>query len=148
MRRLLLSLLLLAGAEGAALACSCVPPPEDATRRQQLAKAVATDAVAAVEVELVAPFDPAGRRGEVLRVRRTLGGRAPATFEVERGRKPSSAMCDVEFRGGGTKLVLLYPARGKSASGRPRYQVSPVCTTYLMRDAGVREALLREMRGR
>lgn len=143
MRRFLTALLLLVAAEGAALACSCIQPPRDAAQRQAMARDVRAGALALVEVELVAPYERPGR-SERLRVRRTLAGRAPATFAVERARAPSSASCDVEFSAGGRTLILLYPPRGAVNSRGPVYRVSASCTTYMLADAAFRAELLRQ----
>jgi hypothetical protein len=143
MRHLLAAVLILVAAESAALACSCVPPPRDAESRRTLARQVATGALALVEVELVASYERPGR-GERLRVRRTLAGRAPAIFQVERDGPPSSASCDVEFQSGGRTLILLYPPRGPVNSRAPVYRIAASCTTYLLSDAAFRAALIRE----
>lgn len=143
MRRLLAALLLLVAAESAALACSCVMAPRDAAQRQSMARDTRAGAVALVEVELVSPYAGPGR-GERLRVRRTLAGRAPAVFQVERDRAPSSASCDLEFQRGQRTLILLYPAR-QPVNARARvYRISASCTSYLLNDAAFRATLLRE----
>lgn len=145
MKHAVLALLLIAGAETAALACSCVMPPREAAERQRLVREVARDAVALVEVELAEPYDGRTGRGERLRVRRTLAGRAPASVEIERGRAPSGAACDLVFRPGNRVLVLLYPPRRPVRSPGPRYRVSSSCTTHLLADAAFRAALIGEM---
>jgi len=143
MRRFLIALLVLAAAETAALACSCVDVPRDAARRQALARDIATGALALVEVELVTPYDRPGR-GERLRVRRTLAGRAPAAFEVERDRPPISTACDLEFNSGERTLVLIYAPRRPAVQRSSRYRISSSCTTYLLADAAFRAAVVRE----
>jgi len=147
MFRFLLCLLLLVAAESAALACSCVQAPRDAEQRRAMARDMRAGALALVEVELVAPYQRSGR-GERLRVRRTLAGRAPATFMVERGGTPSSASCDVEFSSGRRTLILLYPPRGLVDSRGPVYRISASCSTYMLADAAFRAALLQEWRRR
>lgn len=143
MRRFLAALLTIVAAESAALACSCMRTPNDPAQRRAMAREIATGAVALVEVELAAPYERPGR-GERLRVRRTLAGRAPATFAVERNRAPSSASCDVEFSGGGRTLILLYPPTLPVNSRAPVYRVSASCTTYMLADAAFRAELLRQ----
>jgi hypothetical protein len=146
MRRRLLALLILAAAEGPALACSCIRPPTDPAQQRIHAREVVRGALALVEVELVSPYDPRLGRGERLRVRRTLAGQAPAVFEIERNHPPSSASCDVGFeRGGRTWLVLYAPQmRGKTV----RYRVSASCTGYMLADARFRTELAAQMRRR
>ncbi len=143
MRRFLAALLMLAAAESAALACSCVQAPRDATQRLAMARDMRAGALALVEVELIAPYDGPGR-GERLRVRRTLAGRAPATFAVERNRQPSSTSCDVEFNSRARTLILLYPPTQPVNSRGPVYRVSASCTTYMLADAAFRAELLRQ----
>lgn len=146
MPRLLLLLLLFLAWEGAAFACSCIRPPTDPAQQRIHAREVARGALALVEVDLVAPYDQRLGRGERLRVRRTLAGRAPAVFEVERHHPPSTATCDVEFqRGARTWLVLYAPQmRGRTI----RYRVSASCTGYMLADARFRTELAAQMRRR
>jgi len=146
MPRFLLALVLLAAAESAAIACSCIMPPKDSAARRALAKDVAIDALALVEVELVAPYDGRRARGERLRVLRTLAGQAGAGFEVERSARPSSAACDLTFRRGGRTLVILYPSgprKGAPVAGR--YRVSDSCTSNFLADADFRATLAAEI---
>jgi hypothetical protein len=143
MSRLLLLLLLFLAGESAALACSCLPPPADPAQQRVHARQVARGALALVEVELVAPYDQRLGRGERLRVRRTLAGRAPAVFEVERPHAPSSAACDVEFPKGARTWVVLYAPRMR---GRAiRYRISASCTGHMLADAAFRSELAAEM---
>lgn len=147
MRRLLAFLLILVAAESAALACSCIMAPRDPALRQALARDARAGALALVEVELVSPYAGPGR-GERLRVRRTLAGRAPAVFSVERPREPSSAACDLEFQPGQRTLILLYPTRQPVNARGPVFRISASCTSYLLNDAAFRAALIREWRRR
>jgi hypothetical protein len=140
-------LLFLAG-ESAALACSCRAPPTDPAARRTLARDLARDAVALVEVRLIAPLDQRRRRGERLRVLRTLAGSAPPTFEVEWRGIPSSAACQEEFGGGRPKLTMLYRAAGASGTNPPRFRVSNTCTNYLLQDSALRVATVEAMRRR
>jgi hypothetical protein len=107
---------------------------------------VARGALALVEVELVSPYDRRLGRGERLRVRRTLAGRAPAVFEVERHHPPSSASCDIGFEPGGRTWVVLYAPqmRGRAI----RYRVSASCTGYMLAGAAFRAELAAQMRRR
>ena len=146
MPRLLLLLLLFLAGEGAALACSCIRPPTDPAQQRVHAREVARGALALVEVELVAPYDERMGRGERLRVRRTLAGRAPAVFQVERNHAPSSASCDVEFQRGARTWVVLYAPqmRGRTI----RYRVSASCTGYMLANPAFRAELAAQMRRR
>ncbi len=146
MPRLLLLLLLFLAGESAALACSCLRPPTDPAQQRTHARHVARGALALVEVEMVAPYDQRLGRGERLRVRRTLAGRAPALFEVERAHPPSSAACDVEFQRGARAWVVLYAPqmRGRAV----RYRVSASCTGYMLADSAFRSELAAQMRRR
>jgi hypothetical protein len=146
MSRLLLLLLAFLAGEGAALACSCMRPPTDPAQQRAQAREVARGALALVEVELAAPYDQRLGRGERLRVRRTLAGRAPAIFEVERQHAPSSASCDVEFQPGARTWIVLYAPqmRGRSV----RYRVSASCTGYMLANAAFRAELAARIRRR
>lgn len=146
MPRLLIPLLLLLAGEGAALACSCIRPPTDPAQQRVHAREAARGALALVEVELAAPYDARSNRGERLRVRRTLAGRAPALFEVERTHPPSSASCDVEFQRGARTWVVLYAPqmRGRAI----RYRISATCTGYMLASAAFRAELAAQMRRR
>lgn len=146
MPRLLLLLLLFLAGESAALACSCIRPPTDPAQQRVHAREVARGALALVEVELVAPYSERLGRGERLRVRRTLAGRAPAVFEVERHHAPSSASCDVEFQRGARTWVVLYAPRMRGRT--VRYRVSASCTGYMLADARFRSELAAQMRRR
>ncbi|HLL31629.1 MAG TPA: hypothetical protein VK403_11580 [Allosphingosinicella sp.] len=148
MTRLLLPLLLFLAAETAALACSCIMPPADPAQRRAHVREAARGALALVEVELLVPYDRRRGRGERLRVRRTLAGRAPAAFEVERNHVPSSASCDVEFQRGGRTLVLLYAPRARGRAAMPRYRVSASCTGLMLADPAFRTLLVAEIRSR
>lgn len=146
MPRLLLLMLIFLSGESAAVACSCVRPPTDPAQQRLNARAAARGALALVEVELVAPYDERSGRGERLRVRRTLAGRAPALFEVERQNRPSSAACDVEFRRGARTLILLYAPTLRA--GTLRYGISTTCTGYMMAGAAFRAELIAQIRRR
>ncbi|HEX8193488.1 MAG TPA: hypothetical protein VF552_11380 [Allosphingosinicella sp.] len=146
MRHALLAILLVAAAETAALACSCIRGPLEPAERQRIAREVANRAVALVEVEAVSAFDPRRGRGERLRVRRTLAGRAPAMVTAERLRQPSSASCDIEFTPGQRATVILYPPEGRAAAGV--YALSASCTTHLLADPPFRAAVVQAMQRR
>ncbi|HYI41195.1 MAG TPA: hypothetical protein VE053_12845 [Allosphingosinicella sp.] len=146
MRRFFFLLLLLVAAESPALACSCIRPPTDPGQQRVHAREVARGALALVEVDLVAPYDARSGRGERLRVRRTLAGRAPAVFEVERTHAPSGASCDVGFERGTRTWVVLYAPRMR---GRTiRYRISASCTGYMLAGAAFRAELAAQMRRR
>ncbi len=140
MIRILLFFTLIVSMEANALACSCIPPPTDPAQRRLLARESARGAVALVEVELVTPYSEQAR-GERLRVRRTLAGRAPASFWVPNTYRPSSAGCGMEFSAGSSGLVLLYPEKNG-------YRLSNLCTNSMLADAPFREAVIAQMRRR
>jgi hypothetical protein len=146
MRRFLIPLLLLVAAEGSALACSCIRPPTDPVQQRVHAREVARGALALVEVELVSAYDARRGRGERLRVRRTLAGRAPAVFEVERTHAPSSASCDMGFERGRRTWVVLYAPRMRGRT--VRYRISASCTGYMLAGAAFRSELAAQMRRR
>ena len=147
MRYLLLALCLLAGAESAALACSCRGKPMDEASRQRIAADIAKEASALVEVELASPYDPRTGRGERLRVRRVLAGRAGPIVEVERLRHPQSAACDVVFPSGYRQVIALYKPL-HPVKGRPLHRVASSCTALLLGDQALRDAVIAAMRGR
>lgn len=146
MRHALIAFALIAAAETAAIACSCMMAPQSAAERQRLVREVSRRAVALVEVEVVSPYDERTGRGERLRVRRTFAGRAPALVTIERLRQPSGASCDVQFMPRQRATVILYPAARPTGPGV--YSLSSTCTTYMLADQPFRAALIAEMRRR
>ena len=148
MPRVLIGLLLLLTAETAALACSCVLESRSPQEARALARSLAQNAVALVEVELVAPYDERRGVGERLRVRRILAGRAFASFFVERDGTPSSAACDVGFPPGQRTVILLYAPRQRQTPAVRRYRISNSCTTYLLDDPTIRATIAAEIRRR
>ena len=144
MRYLLLALCLLAGLESAASACSCRGKLDDAAR-STLARKIASDATALVEVELISPYDPKSGRGERLRVRRVLAGRAGPTVEVERLRPPHGAACDVSFPPGYRRVIYLTPPL-HSDRRRPLYRVPNSCTAIMLADPAMQQAVIAAMR--
>ena len=144
--RLLLAALLLVAAESAAFACSCIRPsnPEEV---QRLAREVSHGAVALVEVEVLSPYDMRRSRGEQMRVRRTLAGPAPRSFEVERLNFPSSASCDLEFTRGQRVTLILYPAQQRVRTRTPRYRISGLCTSHLMDEPRFQATVRSRIRG-
>lgn len=143
--RFLLAALLLVAAETAAFACSCMRPssPEEV---QRLARDVSVGAVALVEVEVLAPFIVPHGRGEQMRVRRILAGRAAPAFEVERIGAPSSASCDLEFTRGQRVTLILYPPQRRVRTRTPRYRISGLCTSHLMEEPRFRGTVRSRIR--
>jgi hypothetical protein len=131
MRRILAALLLFLAAEGAASACSCVAT-RDPQELRRLAKDGARNALALVEVDVISGYDALRRRGERLRVRRTLAGRVPASIEVERPHPPSSASCALELQKGQRTFLILYPPTVQRWLGGRRHRVSGLCTANLL----------------
>ena len=142
---LFLATALIATAETAALACTCIALPTDAAERTSLARDVADGAVALVEVELDRAYDAAAGRGERLRLVATLAGAAPALIDVERDGPPNGAGCDVEFAAGRRTIVMLYPARGAVPAGETRFRLADSCLTRLVGDTGFRTELIAAM---
>lgn len=147
MRHVLAALLLIAGVEAAALACSCIPPPANAAEARAAAREVARRAVAMVEAEVVSGYDRAHGRGEWVRVRRVLGGRAPGAFRVHRMGPPSSAACGLELRQGQRAFLILYPARTR-APGEAQFAVHGLCTDHFARDPALRRLVIAQLRRR
>ena len=147
MKRVLLALLLLFAGEGAALACSCIATrdPQELTR---LGRDEARYAIALVEVDVVSAYDPLWKRGEKLRVRRTLAGRAPASIRVERPHPPDEASCDLKLRRGQRTLLILYPPRAKRLLRGGQHRVSGLCTANMLYQPVFRAALMEGIRRR
>jgi len=123
MRNVLLGLVLLAGVESAALACSCLAPGSPEESRAQ-AREAAPGIVAVVEAEALTEYRQGGP-GEQVRVHRTLFGNAPQTLRIERSEFASSASCDLLLTRGERKVLLL--SRGKDGA----YQMQSLCSDYL-----------------
>jgi hypothetical protein len=125
-----LALPLIALTGTAALACSCVAP---GTREEARAHAreVLKRAVAVVEVDVLAGYDQRLRRGEQVRVRRLLAGRAPKGFQVYRNGPPSSAACELGLNAGERRVLILYPPRTRSWFGT-YYGVHGLCSDFLV----------------
>jgi hypothetical protein len=148
MKRILVVLALLAGGESAALACSCVPPPTSRAQAEQMAGAIARQAVAFVEVDVLSAYDPRTGAGERMRVRRTLGGRAPASFQLERRGPPSSASCHLEYQAGTRAFLVIYNPDPRAPGDGKRFRESGLCTSLVLRDAGFRRRLVEAFRRR
>jgi hypothetical protein len=146
MRYALLAAAALLGVEAAALACSCVDT-DDPVELRRYAAETAERAVAFVEVEVVTPYNPATGEGEVMRVVRTIAGKAPATFRIPRGNFPSGASCDEDYRAGQRDEVILYPAPPGAGASMPAYRTSGLCTNHLLDKAEFRNALIDRLRG-
>lgn len=145
MRHWALGLLLVALAETAALACSCVPPPSTRAEAVRAAQEVARRAVAVVEADVVAGYDEARSRGEQVRVRRVLAGRAPPVFRVHRRGRPNSASCGLELGPRQRVFLVLYPAVGGAAG---EFAIQSLCTDYYLRDPAFRSLLVTQVRRR
>ena len=148
MRRLLIALLFVLAAETPALACSCSPLPLPANEARALADEIAAKAVALVEVDVLSAYDRKRMRGELMQVRRTLGGQAPRRFRIARHRAPMSASCDVAYGRGGRSLVLLYPATRPRKSREHSFQEGGYCTSLFLEDAGFRRLVIDAFRRR
>jgi hypothetical protein len=145
MRMFLIGFALAFAAETAALACSCGRPKTPAETRP-MAREVVKAAVAIVEVQALSGYQPGGV-GERVRVRRTLWGKAPKEFQIERQEGADSASCDLLLGKGERKLLILYPARDPRQRGR-QFGMQGVCSDYLLRDRGFLQVTLEEARRR
>ena len=122
MHRIAIGIAAMVAAEGAAMACVCVPFTEDEQRRQ-FARQIASEAVAVAEVVQVEPMNQEAMRPELYRVLRVHVGEAPESFrlarQMERGAGGEvitmATSCDVVPGPGERTIVALY-ARGDSAS--------------------------------
>ena len=154
MRKLLTGLLLIAAAEGAALACSCIAPGTPEEDRSHAREAVQR-ASAIVEGEALSEYRPGGP-GEKVSVRRVLWGEAPAEFRIARPEFASGASCDLLLAKGQRKLLILYdpadrlePAGRSGAGPKPRtYAIHSLCSDFLLGDPGHLRVTLEEARRR
>jgi hypothetical protein len=145
MRTFLIGLALAVGAETAALACSCGGPETPAESRPT-AREFVKKAVAIVEVQALSGYHPSGV-GERVRVRRTLWGKAPKEFQIERQEGADSASCDLLLGKGRRKLLILYPAQYPRQPGR-QFGMQDLCSDYLLSDRGFLKVVLEEARRR
>jgi hypothetical protein len=143
MRKFLIGMALLAAAETAALACSCIAPGTPGESRP-LAREALKDAVAIVEGEALSEYRP-GRAGERVRVRRVLWGKAPKEFAVERGAFDSSASCALLLERGKRKILILHPARSAARAGG-RFRIQSLCSDFLVSERGFLAMTLQEAR--
>lgn len=123
MRKLVLAAALLAGVEGAALACSCIapgPPEESRGHAREAVQGIA----AIVEAEALSEFSHGGV-GEQVRVHRTLFGQVPPTLRIERPPHASSASCDLLLSRGQRKLLILTPGEAGA------YRMQSLCSDFL-----------------
>ncbi len=145
MRKLLIGLSLILGVEAAALACSCMAPESPAASRP-MAREIVKNAVAIVEVDVLSEYRPGGP-GELVRLRRTLFGKAPKSFRIQRGPFASDASCDLLLRKGQRKVLILSRPAGNRFTGQ-RFQMQSLCSDYLMSNRGYLAITLQEARRR
>ena len=145
MRKILLGFSLIIGLEAAASACSCMAPgsPEES---RAVARQAAGKAVAIVEVDVLSEYRPGGP-GELVRLRRTLFGKAPKSFRIQRGPFASDASCDLLLRKGRRKVLILSGPAGNRFTGQ-RFQMQSLCSDFLTSDRGYLSVLLQEARRR
>lgn len=149
MERLLIAASLLLGGESAALACSRVPLSDNPAQLRELANAMARNATALVEVDVLTGYDANTRRGEQMRVRHTFAGRAPQNFRIARyGHQPYGSTCDVVYAPGLKTLVVIYPPDRSQSAGRGEFRDSGLCGSFLLQDARFRQMLVNAMRRR
>ena len=128
MRKLMLGLAFAVAVEAAALACSCAYPSDVGEARIHARDALRR-ATAVVEADVLTSYDSRRQRGEQVRVRRVLFGRAPRSFDVARAGRPSSAACELELGAGERRILILYPATGKL---KGRFGVHSLCSEPLL----------------
>lgn len=128
MRKLLLSLGVILDLEAAALACSCIAPGSPEASRTMARDAV-RNAVAVVEVDVLSEYRPGGP-GELVRLRRTLFGKSPQTFRIQRSDFASSASCDLLLTKGQRKVLILSRPAGNRSTNQ-RFQIQSLCSDYL-----------------
>ena len=140
MRFFLAGLLLVAAAEGAALACSCVAPgtPEES---RGFAREAVRNAVAIVEVDVLSEYGPGGE-GERVRVVRTLWGEAPGEVRLARSEFAGGSSCDLRLARGQRKRLIL--SRGQDG----RFVMQNLCSDFLLGDGGYLDVTLDEARRR
>jgi hypothetical protein len=145
MGKWLIGLALVAAAETAALACSCIAPgtPEES---RTVARGAVKEAVAIVEVQALSGYRQGGA-GERVRVRKTLWGKAPAEFRIERSSFASSASCDLLLTPGQRKVLILLPATKPRERGRV-FRMQSLCSDYLTSNRGFLRVTLEEARRR
>jgi hypothetical protein len=143
MRKILLGLSLIIGLEAAALACSCGAPGSPEESRAE-ARQVAGNVVAIVEVDVLSQYRLGGP-GELVRLRRTLFGKAPKSFRIHRGPFASDASCDLLLKKGQRKVLILSKPPGRR-SAAPSFQMQSLCSDYLTSDRGYLSVLLEEAR--
>jgi hypothetical protein len=138
MRFVALALAFLLLAETAALACSCLRPGSPEESRGH-ARELMRKASAIVEVDVLAGYDARLDRGEQVRVRRVLAGRAPRSFQVNRLGAPSSAACQMELQPGERRTLILFPA--KKAGSAARFNIHGLCDDHLVQEPYLRMTL-------
>ncbi len=111
-----------------------------------MAREVVKNAVAIVEVDVLSEYRSGGR-GERVRLRRTLFGRAPSSFAIQRGPHASDASCDLLLRKGQRKVLILSNPAGNRFTGL-RFHIQSLCSDYLTSDRGYLAVTLQEARRR
>ena len=143
-----LVVLAVAALETAALACECVPPPENASPallRKETASSLG-NAVALVEIE--ATTSHTAGTGEIVRVERVLGGTAPSEFRISRSANTdSSGSCDSTYKVGDRDVVILYPAITADASSMPTMRISGACLSFWLEKAAFRNEIAKRLDG-
>jgi hypothetical protein len=116
--------------------------PESPEKSRGAARQAVGNAVAIVEVDVLSEYRPGGA-GELVRLRRTLFGKAPKTFRIQRGPFASDASCDLLLRKGERKVLILSQPVGNRFTGQ-RFQIQSLCSDYLTSDRGYLSVTLQE----
>jgi hypothetical protein len=146
MRKLLLAAAAALAMETAALACSCALPSGPREVRATAA-GVTRGAFDIVEAEVLTVYDQRRRRGEEVRVHRSLFARAPARFRVDRPGPPQDGACDLVLNAGERRILVLYAGNWFNRL-RGRYRIHHLCVDFLMRERSYLDVLLQELRAR
>ena len=165
MHKVAIAIAALVAAEGAAMACVCVPVTDEEHRRQ-FARQIATEALAVAEVVQVEPMDQEAMRPELYRVLRVHMGEAPESFRLARQmeRGPGGEVvtlvtsCDVTPGPGERTLVALYPPgasapdagcssvpRDDAAAAR-RLAIGGTCDHLFLQSEGALDLIRQEAR--
>ena len=142
MKRMLIGLAMLVGAEGAAQACSCIPNAYDPVAERETANRLAGRVVALIEVEVVEGYNSVTRQGEVMRVRHILAGEAPASFRMQRS---GGGSCDVRYRIGTRHYFMLSQSVRQEPGDLPEFADQGYCATFLLGSATFRQMLIEAM---
>lgn len=155
MHKIAIAIAAMVAAEGAAMACVCVPVTDEEQKRE-FARQIASEAVAVAEIVQVEPMDQQAMRPELYRVLRVHIGEAPESFrlarEMERGPGGEvvtmATSCDVTPGPGERTLVALYaPGTSGSDAGCSPLPHDPTATAKRLAIGGTCDHLFLQSEG-